>query len=107
MALDLSLSPKRQAQTATALDLSPFNIRLLINEYLLSCKVEEKSSLTVELYDSRHCSINILASGWTAHRRNGSEITRKYVTTRNDGDVVIKSGIDESDGRSFLSVTIN
>ncbi len=107
MTLDLSLSPKRQAQTATALDLSPFNIRLLINEYLLSCKVEEKSPLTVELYDSRHCSINILASGWTAHRRNGSEITRKYVTTRNDGDVVIKSGIDESDGRSFLSVTIN
>ncbi len=46
-----------------------------------------------------------MASGWTVHRRNGADVERKCVTTRNDGDIVIEIGKNEE--RPFLSVSID
>jgi len=67
----------------------------------------------VVISDGRHCDTSAtdrydrIASGWTVHRRNGSDITRKCVTTRNDGDVVIEIGTNTTTGRPFLSVTVD
>lgn len=48
-----------------------------------------------------------IASGWAVHRRNGSDVKRKCVTTRNDGDIVIEMGMNESDDKPFLSITVD
>lgn len=67
----------------------------------------------VVISDGRFCDNSAtdrygrIAAGWTVHRRNGPDVTRKCVTTRADGDVIIKIGIDSSDGRPFLSVTVD
>ncbi len=67
----------------------------------------------VVISDGRYCDSSAtdrydrITSGWTVHRRNGSNVEKKYVTTRNNGDIVIELGIDKSDGRPFLSVTVD
>lgn len=67
----------------------------------------------VVISDGRHCDTSAtdrydqIASGWTFHRRSGSDIKRKCVTTRNDGDIIIEIGINETTGGPFLSVTVD
>ncbi len=64
----------------------------------------------VAISDGRYCDSSAtdrygrIASGWTVHRRNGVDVERKCVTTRNDGDIVIEIGMNEN--RPFLSVSI-
>jgi len=49
-----------------------------------------------------------LSRGWKVHHRDGREMETRYsVTTRSDGDIVIHMGIDDSDKKPFLSVTIS
>lgn len=65
----------------------------------------------VVISDGRYCDSSAtdrygrIASGWTVHRRNGDDVERKCVTTRNDGDIVIELGMNED--RPFLSVKID
>lgn len=67
----------------------------------------------VVISDGRYCDASAtdrysqIASGWIVHSRSGSDVKRNCVTTRNDGDIVINIGIDETDGRPFLSVTVD
>jgi len=44
--------------------------------------------------------------GWTVHRRNGTSIERKCLTTNSDGEVLVKFGYNDDCSR-FLSVTID
>ncbi len=66
----------------------------------------------VVISDGRYCDSSAtdrydrIASGWTVHRK-GSDMKRKCVTTRNDGDITIDMGINESNDRPFLSVTVD
>lgn len=48
-----------------------------------------------------------VTAGWTVHRRNGQDIQRKCVTTRNDGVIVVRMGRDSANGRPFISITID
>jgi len=49
-----------------------------------------------------------VSTGWKVHHRDGREMETRYcVTTRSDGDIVIHMGIDDSDKKPFLSVTIS
>ena len=48
-----------------------------------------------------------VTSGWTVHHRGGPDEQRKCVTTRSDGDILIRIGRDPSDQRPFISVTID
>lgn len=67
----------------------------------------------VAISDGRYCDTSAterysrIASGWTIHRRSGSDVERKCVTTRNDGNIIIDLGINTSDSRPFLSVTVD
>jgi len=67
----------------------------------------------VVISDGRYCDTSAtnrydqIASGWMVHHRSGPDITRKCVTTRNDGNIVIEIGMNETDDRPFLSVTID
>ncbi len=45
------------------------------------------------------------ATGWTVHQRSGGTQTRKCVTTRSDGTIVLKVGT--RDQRAFLEVTVD
>ena len=45
--------------------------------------------------------------GWKVHRRNGQDVDRKCVTTRNDGVISVRIGRDRSNGKPFISVTID
>jgi competence protein ComEC len=46
------------------------------------------------------------SQGWLVHRRRGSDITRKCLTTNSDGTVVAEFGYNHANSR-FLSVTID
>ena len=48
-----------------------------------------------------------VTSGWKVYRRNGPDEKRKCVTTRSDGDIVIRIGRDSTDNRPFISVHID
>ena len=67
----------------------------------------------IVISDGRYCDSSAtdrygrIASGWVVHRRNGSDVERKCVTTRNDGNIIIEVGINESNDRPFLSVTLD
>ena len=67
--------------------------------------------LTV-ISDGRFCDTSATGrygkqtSGWKVHSRSGGDVTRKCVTTRSDGVVVVKLGKNQS-GVPFIDVTIN
>lgn len=72
-----------------------------------------KPKLTI-ISDGRFCDTSAtsrysaVSTGWTIHHRDTSKAseTRKCITTRQDGHIDIKAG-KNSDGRTFLSVTVD
>lgn len=66
----------------------------------------------IVISDGRFCDTSATSRysakcrGWKVHKRSGGDETRKCITTRNDGIIIVKFG-KNSDGRSFLSVQIN
>ena len=50
---------------------------------------------------NRYCNVT---RGWKVHYRSGGSEERKCLTTRNDGFVVVKLGIDEESKRPFIEV---
>jgi hypothetical protein len=46
-----------------------------------------------------------IASGWDVHRRNGSIVEKKYLTTKSDGNIEIAIGWIIEGRKSFLTVT--
>jgi competence protein ComEC len=49
---------------------------------------------------------SVKSRGWTVHRRNGTDETRKCLTTNTDGVITVEIGWS-SNTKNFLSITVN